>query len=120
MVTVSKVDDDPYHLKKVRGTPLGNVSSCYKDVLCIEAMQDVFDEYYIEIVKKGNKDNGQKSARTKADFNRKLTKAVNAAQTTTPLNPAKDCLAAKNFVAAVEKNVAKIIKDESGIRECKT
>ena len=109
-----------YYDDVVRTKPEGTIINGYKDVLFITAAQEAFEEHYIDYVKKGNKDNGKKSARTKADFHKYLTISVNKTKTTTPLSSVKDCLAAKNYTTNVEKHVAKIIKDESGIRDTKT
>ena len=121
VAATTKADSDLFYMNKNRGTPQGNAKGGYKDLLFIEAAEEAFKEGYIRIVMKGikNKDD-EKSAQRIGNFYVLLTKFVNKLNTTTPLNPDKNCLTAKNFTINVKTNIGKIIEDKSGVRETKS
>ena len=116
----SKFNDKKiFFLDKTRNLPLGKPTSGYRDVLFIEAAEEIFEEYYIPYVKKGNNTNGTKNSKTKLDFYIKLTKGVNKTETTTPLESRNKCQAAKNWVSTVEANITKLTTKKSGFRDDK-
>lgn len=120
--TMMSATADPFFTNKARGNPVGSVSHGFKDLLFIAALEEVFDEKYLTYMKKSNKkDTDKQLAKSKQDFYVALTKAVNATDTTTPMDPGSDqkCKIAKNYVASILRNTDKLIDNKSGIRDTK-
>ena len=129
------VDSDPFNLLKERNPSIGEASKGFKDLLCINALQEQMEENYLTYIKKSDvaatqsktdktteADKSNKLGKKKRDLYIAVTKAVNKTATTTPLDPGKsgNCDQAKYLTSAIQKNVVKLVENKSGIRDTKS